>query len=129
MRNPQISNRRIPRQRAVGLKVASVLAMVLHGESNIGRRVLDSIGEPKDQLCPPTSAQVDRARAAVLQTLGVSHQWIGPRRTELHGEIFEAWVDQAGDPETEVPRWLKDSGPAGIERDPGAVGIFPQVTA
>ena len=103
--------------------------MVLHSEPVIGRRILDSIGKPKDQLIPPTSAQVGRARAVVLQSLGISHQWMGPRRTELYGEIFEAWVEQAGDPETEVPKWLRDGGPAGIERDPGTVGVFPQVTA
>ena len=49
-------------------------------------------------------------------------------RTELYDYIFQAWVEQSGDPDVQVPQWLRDGGPAGIELEAGSVGVFPILT-
>ena len=46
-------------------------------------------------------------------------------KSPLDGEILEAWVDRGGDRETEVPKWVKQGAPLGIQLPIGTCGIFP----
>ena len=48
--------------------------------------------------------------------------------TQLDADIYEHWVRESGDPDVEVPRWLRRGTPMGIEVSARNVGIFPQVT-
>ena len=43
----------------------------------------------------------------------------------LDAELWEAWAKRAGDPETQVPHWIREGAPLGIEKAIGTCGIFP----
>ena len=70
------------------------------------------------------------ARTIVLNALGPSEVVLpsgsdSDVSTHLVPEVFEAWAQASGDPDTEVPRWLRDSAPAGLSAMPVNKGIFP----
>lgn len=44
----------------------------------------------------------------------------------LDDQLFEAWGRKAGDPEVEVPRWIREGAPLGIAKEIGCCGIFPE---
>ena len=48
--------------------------------------------------------------------------------TQLDADIYEEWVRASGDPDVEIPRWLRRGTPMGIEVTARNVGIFPEVS-
>lgn len=46
-------------------------------------------------------------------------------QTPMDTELVAAWVEASGDPETEVPKWLVQGAPLGIELPIHSCGIFP----
>ena len=46
-------------------------------------------------------------------------------RSPLDPDILEAWADLSGDPEKEVPNWVRHGAPLGITEKIGCCGIFP----
>ena len=46
-------------------------------------------------------------------------------RSPLDPDILEAWADLSGDPEKEVPNWVRHVAPLGITEKIGCCGIFP----
>ena len=45
--------------------------------------------------------------------------------TPMDTELVSSWVEASGDPETEVPKWLVEGAPLGIEPPIVKCGIFP----
>ena len=45
----------------------------------------------------------------------------------LYASILENWSRKAGDPESEVPDWIREGAPLGISRGIRSCGIFPKV--
>ena len=56
-------------------------------------------------------------------TLKLASRW--SFRSPLQGNLFEAWGRRGNDPETEVPKWIKEGVPLGINKKIGTCGIFP----
>ena len=56
-------------------------------------------------------------------TLKLSSKW--SFESPLQGNLFEAWGRRGNDPETEVPKWIKEGVPLGINKKIGTCGIFP----
>ena len=127
MKDPRLSNRRIPLQKEVGLRVARSIDAYLDECPRAQEAILSSIGQTKDKVKPPTQEQIKACRRGVERTLRCDGHSTSDL-TELQSHIYEAWVDQAQDPDHEVPAWLKYGGPAGIDMDAGAVDIFPILT-
>ena len=106
MKDPRLSNRRIPRQAAVGSRVARTIGDYLDHCPLAQEAILSSIGQKKDMVQPPTQEQIKTCRKRVEQGLRCEDQ-PSSDLTGLHSHIYEAWVDQAQDPDHEVPAWLK----------------------
>ena len=128
MRNPRISNRQVPNSNAVGSAVAKTIDGYLDANPAVELNILKSIGAHKDSVTPPTQEQIAACRVLVERTLGTSPPKDHRRLTELQAHIFMKWVENAGDPDHEVPQWLMTGGPAGIAQEPGSLLIFPPVT-
>ena len=52
----------------------------------------------------------------------------GPREylSPLDDKLLEGWGRKSGDPETEVPKWIREGAPLGIAKEIGCCGIFPE---
>ena len=46
-------------------------------------------------------------------------------KSPLDPEITQAWAERGNDKETEVPKWIRNGAPLGIEEPIGTCGIFP----
>ena len=84
MKNPRISNRRIPNQRRVGKRVAHAIDSFLDLHPDVQLRVLNSIGVAKDKVNPPTKQEVDQCRKFVEEALGIRRPMRRSTRTELY---------------------------------------------
>ena len=45
----------------------------------------------------------------------------------MQAVLFRVLLDLAGDPETEVPKWLADYTPHGLKHPINPVGVFPAI--
>lgn len=50
-------------------------------------------------------------------------------KSPLNAEIIEAWASKGGDKETEVPKWVRNGAPLGIQQPIKTCGIFPPADA
>ena len=50
-------------------------------------------------------------------------------KSPLNAEIIEAWASKGGDKETEVPKWVRNGAPLGIQTPIKTCGIFPPADA
>ena len=71
---------------------------------------------------------VERARVLVAAALGVTHPQPMGRSTSWLPHLVRAWIEAAGDPDVDLPRWLLEGAPLGIREDIPARGVFPTVT-
>ena len=49
-------------------------------------------------------------------------------KSPLDADVLEAWADLSGDPEKEVPNWIRHGAPLGIAEQIRTCGIFPPNT-
>ena len=111
----------------MGPRVAGAIDTYLDYCPRAQEAILTSIGQKKDRAQPPTHEQIKTCLKKVEQALGCEDQ-PSSDLTELQSQTYEDWVDQAQDPDHEVPAWLKQGGPAGIDMDAGTVHISPILT-
>ena len=125
MRNPARSVSRIPKARATGRTIFSVLkALLLAHVSHLA--VLDSLGTDH---CPgfPTSL-VEQARHQCASALGFTYNPANTADwTDLRPDFVENYVRQAEDPEVALSHWLRAGCPLGIRDELEPSGIFPAV--
>ena len=72
---------------------------------------------------------VAHATRAIQKILNIDPNQPDESQTTINSNIYDGWVYQSGDPETQVPRWLRSGAPMGFEVDPISVGIFSWVTS
>ena len=133
MRNPKKAMDRLPRLQTIGARMLHVVSTFLASRPAVERACLDAIGSTTvHAFLDPEGPVVDDLRRLMCRALGVDYHMErekllqeGPARTELCQVLWKAWVDAAGDPDTEVPDWLRAGAPAGIECHPKLKGIFP----
>ena len=46
---------------------------------------------------------------------------------EVQGQVMQAWLDRAGDPETEIEGWCDDGVGIGINRQIKYCNVFPPI--
>ena len=81
--------------------------------------------------CSFSQRVVDEWKASLKRVLGAA----APKLVKIKGknvytspldpEIIEAWVNKAGDPETQLHKWVREGAPLGIEKPIDTCGIFP----
>ena len=62
----------------------------------------------------------------IAKLLGAKDTKRGPR-SKWRAGIVEAYVNMAGDPDTQIAGWLRDGAPTGVAKEIEACGVFPKV--
>jgi hypothetical protein len=50
-------------------------------------------------------------------------------KSPFDAEVLQAWAERGFDRETEVPKWIRNGAPLGIEEPIGTCGIFPKASS
>ena len=74
---------------------------------------------------------VERWREELTNLVGAKREVLlrapGSYVSPLYASILENWSKKAGDPESEVPDWIREGAPLGISKGIRSCGIFPKV--
>ena len=94
-----------------------------------GRRIWDSTLRIQRQIGRRVerASQEDRGRPSPTNSGHLKGRL--EYRSPLDAEILKAWRSRGNDQETEVPKWIANGAPLGIEEPIGTCGIFPPATA
>eukprot|EP00435_Cladocopium_sp_Y103_P027534 s576_g6.t2 len=128
MRNPHQVVAARPTIQAVGLRIRAAWEALVRRMPQ-ATKVAESYGTSS---CCYDEKVVAEWKATLRKVVGAE----APRAVRIRGnreykspldaEILEAWSQRSGDPETEVPKWVREGAPLGIERPIGTCGIFPK---
>ena len=114
---------KIPKARPLGVRLRKVIEEFIDERPHVleaGLAHVDFEGTREEDL------QVLRERIA--RVINAKGNLASPLRTPWQAGLLDAYVREAEDPETELPRWLSNAGvPAGIVVPIKACGIFPRV--
>ena len=128
MRNPLNSLDHVPNHGEVGLGMARVLDTFLDEHPHVSTTILHCIGVEKSKATPLKDYDIGVARDRMAQYLEADLSQ-NPGLTEVSAPLFVAWQRKAKDPDVALVRWLLEGAPAGIEKHPESLGIFPQSEA
>lgn len=122
LRSPWRACERLPRLRAVGRQLRSVL----DGFLNAHPRFLElaTAGEAAAELAKDSS--LDELRAAVVSACGGGHDIAAAPHSPWRPGIVAAHIRASGDPETELVDWLTGGAPIGVRREIRPCGVFPR---
>ena len=74
---------------------------------------------------------VERWREELTNLVGAKREVLlrapGSYVSPLYASILENWGKKAGDPESEVPGWIREGAPLGISKGIKCCGVFPKV--
>ena len=131
MRDPYKVVEGRPTMQAFGDKVNNLWRQFLD-EHPKAKEVAETYGTKENEFIPEL---VIKWKAALKKLVGGfdkpaiklkgSEEYTSP----LDDQLFEAWGRKAGDPEEEVPRWIREGAPLGISKEIkeiGCCGIFPE---
>ena len=124
LRNPLSGLRLIPNAFEVGRKVRSVLEPFVSKHWSAFRSVIDSLGS--DNPVEPTEEQILELRGNLASALSLEVTLSERSRPGLQPWLFRALLEQSGDPEVEVPKWLETFTPLGIQETIIPCNIFPE---
>ena len=105
-----------------GEKVRSALLSVISSHESVREAVTETLeGRPSPGFTEPA---LMAARNAVREALGI---FSDPKHSKpgLQPDIFEAYCEKSGDPDTPLAEWLRSGAPMGASRSVTRVGIFP----
>ena len=125
MRQPHLSNQLIPGSNMTGVRLRVELMRQLALRVRIKEFTDHSLdGRTKETSYP---AELDEARSDVLKLLGGT--WgpssCSPVRPDL---VLQAYVAQSGDPEQDVPNWIRGGAPFGAINPINCNQVFPAVS-
>ncbi|CAK0883204.1 unnamed protein product, partial [Prorocentrum cordatum] len=125
LRDPNRAVARSVGLRRTGARVRKVLDEVLD-RSSFKESVVSVIDQMGTDQCNGFSQEaVEFTQEALRKELGASRSDPG---TVFDHQLWKSLLDAAGDPETEVPGWLRHGCPTGIgESEVRTCGIFPPV--
>ena len=105
----------------LGPKLREVLGKHVDLHDDIFNKLEPTAGT---EMCEGILAKVvEQARQDLLKKLAAQTTQV----TGLQGHVFEAVLKEAGDPETEVPKWLQTFTPLGIKCPIIPTGVFPEI--
>ena len=117
LRNPTKAVAKNPQLIRTGRRIRDCLEKAL--TDNEAMKVMESLGKEDGGF---RTATVREARRLLRKEMGIPDNELGGYQWDL----FEACLKAAQDPETAVPRWLKEGVPLGIENEIEPCGIFPE---
>ena len=124
LRNPLSGLRLVPNAFEVGRKVRSVLEPFVSRHWSVLKSVIDSLGS--DDPIEPTEEQILELRGNLASALSIEVTLSERSRPGLQGWLFRALLEQSGDPEVEVPKWIDSFTPLGITETIFPCNIFPE---
>ena len=124
LRNPLSGLRLIPNAFEVGRKVRSVLEPFVSKHWSALTPIIDSLGS--ENPIEPSEEQIVELRSNLASALSLKVTPDGLSKQGLQPWLFRALLEQSGDPEVEVPKWLETFTPLGIEEPIVPCNIFPE---
>ena len=126
LRNPNLAVSRSSRLRKTGKKIRSILENLMM--TDVGAEALNAvknIGNDKYKGIP--MALLTKAQNAFQIALSTPDEKdVGMNRSDYQSHLWEALLKDAGDPEVDVPSWMREGCPTGMPgSDIQARGIFP----
>ena len=120
LRNPHKSIKQLKGAPTMGKKLRQLIDEYI--ESHRGELTAALVTLGKEEM---PQALADAARA-LMTSAGRLYEVPLAADGELQGELLQKLVEELGDPETEVARWiLEEKAPLGIERPIRPCGVFP----
>ena len=107
--------------------VEEAIGDIVDADPYITEATVSAIGDATKKNKGPPDDVIKKCNLAIKHILGVRADAHNSGQTQLDADIHDSWVQASGDPETEVPAWLRAGTPMGIEVDAKNVGVFPQV--
>ena len=121
LRRPARGIKKIVGYKELGPKLREVLGKHVDLHDDIFTKLEQTAGT---EMCEGISAKVvEQARHNLLKKLAAQTTQV----TGLQGHVFEAVLKEAGDPETEVTKWLQTFTPLGIKCPIIPTGVFPEI--
>ena len=121
LRNPARSLPKIPGWSVVGPRVRTVLESFVSRHWLELQPIIETLGS--DEPIEPSDSRVHELRRELASALGLNSPHEEPEG--LQAWLFKGLLEAAGDPETEVPKWLATFTPLGILEPIIPSGIFP----
>ena len=127
MRNPSTSVARIPGWGSVGDRLRYCLERIVTEHEDTFRTIIGALGTATASAIPERIVQ--SAQLAIEAEFGIPAGRTGHHSSMrfLRGDILQALVTAARDPERSVPDWVDHGAPLGIVHDIPTHGIFPPV--
>ena len=125
MRNPALAVGKVPGLRHAGKIVRESLELYMRMHPTLLSDITLSIDSGKEAI---SEERVIDLAGHLGRALDAKHTRKGKRSLWRPG-LVEAFVNLAGDPETELAGWLEDGAPTGVAHDVRGVGIFPLTKA
>ena len=124
MRQPHLSNTKIPGSKITGLRLRDELLRQLSSRTTIKDFIVEATNSNMKSDNYPT--ELDEARSDVLKIL--DGNWSPSAISPVRPDLLEAYVKRAGDPEHDVPRWIRTGAPFGAINPIDINSIFPAVS-
>ena len=108
----------IPGHVRLGAQVTKALEKIVEDDPRVVDDTVNAIGDTTKTSPGISEGVVTQAVRAIETILKIERNKPDHSQTTLSSNIYEGWVHNSGDPETEVPRWLRGGAPYGHSSGP-----------
>ena len=123
LRSPWKSVQKLPKLREVGRQLRRILEDFLDAHPKFEN--MPQGGQQAEEL--EKAQEVEELRRIIAEVLGTEDARACDNGSPWRAGIVQAHINKTGDPESGLPRWLREGSPIGVARPVEPVGIFPRV--
>ena len=123
LRSPWKSVQKLPKLREVGRQLRRILEDFLDAHPKFEN--MPQGGQQAEEL--EEAQEVEELRRIIAEVLGTEDSRACDNGSPWRAGLLQAHVNKTNDPESGLPRWLREGSPIGVARPVEPVGIFPRV--
>ena len=123
LRSPWKSVQKLPKLRKVGRQLRRILEDFLDAYPKFEN--MPQGGQQAEEF--EKAQEIEELRRIIAEVLGTEDIRACDNGSPWRAGIVQAHINKSDDPESGLPRWLREGSPIGVARPVEPVGIFPRV--